>query len=226
MNNDNIFLKFLYFLSLKKISDKIFLEGGASLSFIYGFNRVFSQDLDFTIEHKKFLPELMIAVKETMKEIDIFSEFSMDSKENKIIISSDKEIVLSLDVYVLSSDLFLYEEKYLIYDNVNFKIKTHSLIDMFAEKITNLFQKDRCEFKDILDINNIFNRLDESINKDSFTLYLKEKFRGKKIINNDLLFYYKKRKKLEKSFLHYSNSKNINFSKEFFICSKILTNFL
>jgi len=227
MINQNIFLQFLYLLSTQEISQSLYLEGGAALSFVYGLNRVFSNDLDFTIDSDQLRPSLSVAVKEIMTLIDIGQPRLCESGNNQIIIKDGQRTVLQLDVYVLPAQLFLWEERVLRYGRREFTLKVHSLMDILAEKISNLFQEDRCEFKDIVDINNIFNLLGQSFNQASFKSYLRQKLIGKKIYprikNNPAQSFLARKANFLKSFSASTGLSHKVFSQEFSRCQVLIS---
>jgi len=230
MIRKNIFLQFLYLLSSKAIKKDLYLEGGAALSFIYGQNRVFSNDLDFTIENKKLLKKFLNSIEEIIKEINPAKYSIRNVSNNKIIIKSGRLMILQIDVYVVSAKLFLWEEKELNLNNKKFTLRVHSFIDLFAEKITNIFQKDRCEFKDIIDINNIYKTIKTSVDPENFSIYLRNKFVGKKmhiqIKNNPILSYLNRKIAFKKSFLTSPKFKGKSFDKEFESCRRIMEIYL
>lgn len=226
MIKKDVFLQFLYLLSAKKIKKYLYLEGGAALSFVYGLKRVFSNDLDFTIENEKFRPHLLTAAEEVIKKMYPNNQYVFKSTRNKIVISNRLKIILQLDIYTLTSDFFIWENNNLFYEGKEFTIKTHSLVDIFAEKITNIFQKDRCEFKDIADINNIFKRISPSLDVEYFKIYLHKKLVGKKIYNKTPDSYLSKKLHFKKSFLIYPGSNSLSFTSQFSCCQKIISLYL
>lgn len=226
MIDQNIFWQFLYLLSAQKISQSLYLEGGAALSFVYGLDRVFSDDLDFTIDSDQLRPNFLAAVETILPLIDIDQPRLCQPSDNQIVIKNEQRI-LRLDVYTLSAQLFLWEEYVLHYDRQEFTFKVHSLIDILAEKISNLFQEDRCEFKDIVDINNIFSLLYKSLDQASFKVYLRNKLIGKRIYfrikNNPTQSFLERKANFAKSLSAPINLGHMAFNREFNRCQMLIS---
>ena len=204
------------------------MEGGAALSFIYNLDRVFSNDLDFTIEDYQLRSELFDVVEEIAVKLN--KKYVCDADPNKIIIKDDKEVILEIDFYPLSAKLFSWEDKGLEYNKKGFSVKTHSLEDIFAEKISNIFQENRSEFKDVFDINKIYDILIDDLDKEKFKIYLHEKLLGKKIykkIKNDPISLLNDRKvSFRESYASYAIKDSLNFEVQFSEICKIIKIFL
>lgn len=229
MVNKNTFLQFLYLLSKTQISKFLYLEGGAALSFVYGCKRVFSNDIDFTIVHSRLVPQLINTLQKVSIDSGLFTECTLQCQQNKIVIFSRKKPVIQIDFYVLPTDLFLSENKKLVYKNQEFFVKAHSLEDIFAEKITNVLQKDRTEFKDIMDINIIYKVLFSNMEDNKFRDYLQKKLVGKRIYNKRekmILVYLNKIERFKKSYYLYDKRHEINFNNKFFYCQKVIERYL
>lgn len=230
MFNKRIFLQFLYLLSKKEINDHLYLEGGAALSFIYGLDRVFSGDLDFTIDDYGLRLKLLNTIEEIMVEINKNKKYTYISTSNKVIIRDNNKIILQIDFYPLATKLFTWEEKNLFYGDKFFLIKTHSLEDIFAEKITNILQSDRFEFKDIVDTNSIHKILMHKINVSNFKIYLGQKLVGKQIIqvtkNDPSSIFLNKRADFANSHQLYNKKIKVEFKSEFISCYRIIEKYL
>lgn len=227
MKDDNIFLNFLYLLSKNNISNSLYLEGGFCLSFIYGIDRVFSQDIDFTIDDIGKREELLIVATAIIPKV-IKGEILIG--ENSIKISDGDKQIFQIDFYPLGKEFFYWEKKELVYKKNKFVVRVHSLEDIFAEKISNVFQNDRCEFKDIVDINAIYAKLKVELDEAKFKKYLHGKLFWKKvdikIKNNPLFLVLDREISFKKSYSIYAAKDSLNFSSQFNGACRIIENFL
>jgi|GEM_PF-4479920 len=125
------------FYNDKELSRGIHLEGGAALSFYYGFERVFSNDLDFTYETVKdrirFLLDLSLPLGQN------FYAKELSKNRSSIIDRKTGNILFSIDYYHAPS-------KFCDYENLPFEGKTnsqiHSLLDILTEKFFCIIERD------------------------------------------------------------------------------------
>ncbi|MBH41864.1 MAG: hypothetical protein CL685_04055 [Candidatus Magasanikbacteria bacterium] len=121
----------------KALSHGIHLEGGAALSFYYGFERVFSNDLDFTYETAKdrarFLLDLSLPLGK-----DFYAK-ELSKHRSSIIERSTGNTLFSVDYYHAPSRFCDYETRP-FEGKTNSKI--HSLLDILTEKLFCLIERD------------------------------------------------------------------------------------
>ncbi|MFW6025488.1 MAG: nucleotidyl transferase AbiEii/AbiGii toxin family protein [Candidatus Woesearchaeota archaeon] len=146
-----LFNKFLHYLSNSKEAKHFYLEGGYVLSFVYKLSRKFSRDIDFTISKKELV--------ETFVERSVFilsniiKDFYYKRRENKIIVYKKNDYLFDIDYYYLSSKYFEFQEVDLFSEKNKFTFNIHTIKDILCEKILNIVQSNRFEFKDVVDIN-------------------------------------------------------------------------
>lgn len=180
MKVEDFFIQYLYHISKDKKSKNFYLEGGASLSLIFGITRNFSNDLDFTInnvDNSKYFFEL---TSEIIASLFPGSKVTTNLKNSRISIKKGKKNLFHIDYFILNNRLFESEYASLKYGKQQFKIKTHSLSDILAEKICNVYEESRTECKDIDDIVTILKRYKFSNLK--IRCLLLQKIKIKKII--------------------------------------------
>lgn len=167
-----------------EISNSVFLEGGASLNFVYGIRRKFSNDFDFTVENKRLMKRFFEIIKKILLALD--HNLSFKISQNKINIIRNGLSVFHVDCYELDQKYFDWELKRLTLDAKVLSIKTHTLPDIFAEKITNL--STRSEMNDITDISHIIEKYPNLPRKPEFKRIFKLKLEAKNLTKQDIAF--------------------------------------
>ncbi len=151
-----LFDEYLYNLSLNNQAKYYYLEGGYALSFIYNFPRKFSTDIDFTISREEFIGRF---VKQSISILQrIIKDFNSEEVNNKIKVYEKNRYLFDIDYYFVPYSYFEFKEINLVYGNNKFVFNVHTLKDILCEKILNVIQYDRFEFKDVIDINLIFEK--------------------------------------------------------------------
>lgn len=148
-------------LSQSSLSKNLYLEGGAALSFLFGIKREFSGDLDFTFSYRRAIqalnqefPAFLVSL-ENKERLSYF----LNSKEKRFTIFKDRMKIFHLDYEIVDDKFFSWIEVSFTFKGKNFKIRTHTLEDIFAEKICGLLDPKRVEYKDLLDLKSIFPRI-------------------------------------------------------------------
>lgn len=142
------------FYGNKIFSRGIHLEGGAALSLYYGIERIFSNDLDFTIETAVDCQRFRDGILDPLP-----GNYTINHRdETKThILDEEGSVVLTLDYFVVPPQNCYYEE--VLLDGKTPSL-IHSLDDILAEKLCCLIDRDA--ERDVLDAANIIRKLQPS----------------------------------------------------------------
>lgn len=151
MNIDHLVKNYLFYLfKNSEISTGLHLDGGAALSLLYGIDRKFSNDLDFTIDNegslKTFIDNALIPFSdfEPNTHIDIYPS------ENRITFMLEDNELFHLDYYLVPSTFCNYNDIKFLFNDRASVISAHTMEDIFVEKLFCLIS--RIELRDIEDL--------------------------------------------------------------------------
>lgn len=170
-------------LDICKLLKDVYFEGGFVLSSIYKIDRIYSGDLDFTIECSAIEDKL---IKILPKVIEEFSkahkqDFNFSWRDNSIEILQNGLNFLTLDYYIVPQELFEWKRNTINVQSELFEMNFHTVKDILAEKICCVIDKDRYEFKDLWDIKEIEKRYIGDVNGKEFYNILARKMSSKNI---------------------------------------------
>lgn len=131
-----------------RLIDRLHLQGGAALALVYGMNRVFSNDLDFTVDDEQALNALL----KILLHFGQQQKLRIHKQNSRVTFfeSSNNKEVFHLDVCIVPPSLCEYSKIKYTYRGAEEFINVHSINDLFIEKIYCTLT--RCEIRDIKDI--------------------------------------------------------------------------
>ena len=182
MSNDFLLRIIFWLYSDKLVQDRIFLEGGAALHFLYGIKRKFSYDIDLTLAKESDLPILLKSLHKFVGQDENSGIAFKVLDDHSIGLFKNHKLLTSIDFYVQSIGSFAYECRKIEWRKSETEVQTHSLDDILAEKICNALQRDRIEFKDINDIPLIYSYLRQNDKAKNLRKLTQQKLKYKKIL--------------------------------------------
>lgn len=155
MMSDNFLRQIIYWLYCDEtIRDNIYLEGGAALHFLYEIPRRFSNDIDLTITSESKSSQLLRSLEKFARQCICGNKLLETHVQgaNTISFKEGKVELTKVDFFVQLPGTFTWEYRAMNSGNMRFRVRTHSLIDIFAEKVANTLQPNRIKYKDVIDV--------------------------------------------------------------------------
>lgn len=150
MNIEHFVKNYLFYLfKNSKISIGMHLDGGASLSLLYGIDRKFSNDLDFTIDSKDSLNIFIDNALTPFSNFETNASIGKLLSDNRVTFISDGNELFHIDYYLVPSTFCNYNDMEFLFDDDISIVSAHTIEDIFVEKLFCLIS--RIELRDIED---------------------------------------------------------------------------
>lgn len=151
MNIDHLVKNYLFYLFKNSaISTGLHLDGGAALSLLYGIDRKFSNDLDFTIDNENSLKIFIDNVLTPFSNFSSKANINITLSNSRITFMSKSNELFHVDYYLVPSTFCSYNDIEFLFNDRSSIISAHTIEDIFVEKLFCLIS--RIELRDIEDL--------------------------------------------------------------------------